>query len=75
MFHCCYMIHLLLQDSAMVQMRENMFLEKQKSLEDLRSTLEKDKRDALARAEDKFNHHIKSQSNSIKVRCAQVYHK
>ncbi|XP_071181008.1 putative leucine-rich repeat-containing protein DDB_G0290503 isoform X15 [Mytilus edulis] len=53
-------------DSAMVQMRENMFLEKQKSLEDLRSTLEKDKRDALARAEDKFNHHIKSQSNSIK---------
>ena len=53
-------------DSAMVQMRENMFLEKQKSLEDLRSTLEREKREALARAEEKIMHQVKSQSNAIK---------
>jgi hypothetical protein len=52
----------------MVQMRENMFLEKQKSLEDLRSTLEREKREALARAEEKIMHQVKSQSNAIKVR-------
>ena len=51
----------------MVQVRENMFLEKQKALEDLRSTLEMEKRDALVRAEDKMNNQIKSQSNAIRV--------
>ncbi|XP_069136150.1 trichohyalin-like isoform X2 [Argopecten irradians] len=55
-------------DAAMIQLRENMFLDKQQALETLRQELEQERRDTTMRAEDKLSHHITEHANLVKTK-------
>lgn len=51
----------------MVQLRENLFLDKQKSLEDVRTQLEKDRHSSVMRLEEKLNHQYAEHAKIVKV--------
>lgn len=51
----------------MVQLRENMFLEKQQALDTLRCNLEDERRGAMSRADNKLTHHLTEHLNMVKV--------
>ena len=57
----------ILQDSAMVQMRESLFLEKQKTITTLRDELEQERREIASRAEERYQGQIVDLEAIIKV--------
>ena len=51
----------------MVQLRESLFLEKQKTVDTLRDELEQERREISLRAEDRLNQQLADQTSTIKV--------
>ncbi|KAJ8312343.1 hypothetical protein KUTeg_009716 [Tegillarca granosa] len=59
-------------DTAMVQLRENLFLDKQKSLEDVRNQLEKDRHSSVMRLEEKLNHQYAEHAKIVKAKEEEI---
>ena len=55
------------QDSAMVQLRESLFLEKQKTVDTLRDELEQERREISIRADERLAQQLADHASTIKV--------
>ena len=51
----------------MVQLRESLFLEKQKTVDTLRDELEQERREISIRAEERINQQLADQAATLKV--------
>ena len=54
----------------MVQLRESLFLEKQKTVDTLRDELEQERREISIRAEERINQQLADQAGTLKVYCS-----
>ena len=57
----------MFQDSAMVQLRESLFLEKQKTIDAMREELEHERRDISTRSEERYENQISELETILKV--------
>ena len=57
----------MFQDSAMVQLRESLFLEKQKTIDAMREELEHERRDISNRSEERYENQISELETILKV--------
>ncbi|XP_053375093.1 trichohyalin-like isoform X6 [Mercenaria mercenaria] len=61
-------------DTAMVQMRESLFLEKQKTVDMMREELDQERRDIAARTEERYDSQITELETIIKAKTDEITH-
>ncbi|XP_060599796.1 tropomyosin-like isoform X1 [Ruditapes philippinarum] len=61
-------------DTAMVQMRESLFLEKQKTVDMMREELDQERRDIAARTEERYAAQITELETIIKAKSDEILH-
>ncbi|KAK3084773.1 hypothetical protein FSP39_018603, partial [Pinctada imbricata] len=59
-------------DTAMVQLRENLFLDKQQALEELRQSMDKTRRTDFSRAEDKLRQTVTDHQGVLKKKDGEI---